>query len=44
MRKVIFTLIKGYYGLIKAYYEFIVPNLFIVDTYLPYLPVLFERV
>ena len=37
MRKVIFTLIKGYY-------EFIMPNLFIVDTYLPYLPVLFERV
>lgn len=37
MRKVIFTLIKGYY-------ELIMPNLFIADTYLPYLPVLFERV
>ena len=44
MRKVIFTLVKGYYEFIKGYYEFIMPYLFIADTYLPYLPVLFERV
>ena len=31
------------YTLIKAYYELIAPNLYVIDGYLPYLPVLFDK-